>query len=60
MKTPDARKFIGKFVEWDIKNSYFPTRRGIVEEVTHKNILVGGDWYWLPDIKELRIVEEKP
>jgi len=60
MKTPAARKLIGKLVEWDVDSIIQPKRRGVVKEVTHKNVCINGNWFWLPDIKELRIVEEKP
>jgi len=62
MKTPDARKLIGKLVEWeDARSAFIDTKkRGVVLEVANKNVHIGNDWYWLPDIKELRIVEDKP
>jgi len=58
MKTPEARKLIGKLVEWDTDSILCPKRRGVVGEVCRKNIRIDGDWKWLPDIKELRVVEE--
>ena len=59
MKVKEARIFIGKVVEWDIDTRFtaFPTRRGLVMDVKGKNIFIGVDWYWLPDIKEFRIIE---
>lgn len=56
MKTPEARKLIGKKVIWDQPNSSLtPTRTGIVEEVRSKNIMIDGDWKWLPDLVNLRL-----
>lgn len=54
MKTPEARKLIGKWVEWDVDSILSRTRKGIVEDVRSKNILISGDWYWLPHLENLR------
>jgi hypothetical protein len=60
MKAKEARTFIGKGVEWDepTRISLIP-RRGYVEDVKGKNVLINGDWKWLPDIKEFRLIETK-
>ena len=65
MNAPEARKLIGKQVIRDRPNSaMFPHGQGIVEEVRAKNILINGNWEWLPDLVNLRLksvdkVEEK-
>lgn len=59
IKAPEARKLIGKVVEWDVNSLAFPKRQGTVSQVINRNICIGGEWYWMPDIKELRIIEEK-
>ena len=59
MKAKEARAFIGKYVEWDTDTRYtaFPTRNGMVEDVKGKNVLIHGDWFWLPDTKEFKIIK---
>ena len=58
MKAKEARALIGKHVEWDVDSRFtaFPTRNGLVEDVKGRNVLIGGDWFWLPKIKEFRII----
>jgi len=56
MKTPEARKLIGKTIEWRTPTSFY-VRRGVIEEVKNKNILISGDWHWLPDMKEIKVIE---
>jgi len=29
----------------------------MVEDVKGKNVLIHGDWFWLPDIKEFKIIK---
>ena len=56
-----ARELIGKEVMWDVAlerhKSLFGPRRGIVEDVKGKNILISGDWRWLPDIHIISVIE---
>lgn len=60
MKAKEARKFIGKFVEWDEPNRVsILMRRGWVKSVQGRNVEIDGDWKWLPDIEEFRIIEVK-
>ena len=65
LKAADVRKMIGKPVEWDngydfYRGVYFDHRKGIVEEVKGKNVLISGDWRWLPDLHNFKLVEDKP
>ena len=60
MKTKEARAFKGKYVEWDTypESIAFPKRRGLVIDVKNRNALIGIDWYWLPNIKEFKVIKE--
>lgn len=60
----DARLLIGKKVEYlrrmDIDKSgrgYFFPRRGIVEDVHGRNLIIGGDYVHFSDLYELVILE---
>lgn len=56
MKAAEARALIGKgVVECDVDSGIWPIRCGEVEEVKGKNILINGEWRWLPDLKNLRL-----
>ena len=62
-KAADLRKRIGEPVEWEYghdphRGTYF-VRGGILEDVKGKNILVSGDWQWVPSLRNL-VFEEKP
>lgn len=54
MIASEAKSLIGKEVLWDLREprhrSLFGYSRGIVEQVSGKNICISGDWRWLPDI----------
>lgn len=51
MRAPHARKFIGKEVRWwPLRYSREWSQVDILHEVAGKNVRVGADWQWLPDI----------
>lgn len=59
MKAAEARKLIGKQVEWDdILDAFRMTgtvvRSGYCTDVRGKNIMIDGDWKWLPKLLNLR------
>lgn len=58
MKTSDAKQLIGKRVQWirsgDPYRGTYCLGFGKVEEVAGKNILIDGEWKWLPDLKNLQ------
>lgn len=58
----EMKSLIGKditfILERDIDKSgrgYYSTRRGIVQDVIRRNILIDGDWYFWKEIREFRI-----
>ncbi len=61
--TPAARKMIGKRVKYVTARNYatykpeYSFRFGTVEQVWNRNVLIGGDWHWLPDMHSM---EEAP
>lgn len=59
MNTPECRKLIGKEVCWDVtldvNRGTYKTRYGTVDEVKGKNIMIDGDWKWLPKMTNLRL-----
>ena len=52
----DARKAIGKRVTW-LRAGWWDDRKlsGILEKVSGKNLLIGGDWKWRPNLIDLHI-----
>ena len=56
MKSSDARKLIGRKIEWRNRHGWRYT--GIVLEVAGKNVLIDDmgsiDWKWLPDMYLIR------
>ena len=54
------KHFAGKRVEWefatDHRRGMCLTGLGTVDEVEGKNIMIGGDWKWGPDLKNLRFL----
>lgn len=65
MKVSEARKLIGKRIEW--MDTFCPWRGGFVRtgtlrDVKGRNVLVerqgSDDWLWLPNMRDLR--ELKP
>lgn len=61
MTASEARKLIGKKVVWyrlfDTKSGLCKEQRGIVDDVVKNNILISGEWKWLPHLCELRLDE---
>jgi hypothetical protein len=62
MNSSEARRLIGKEILWDVAierhRSILGPSRGIVEDVSGKNILISGDWRWLPDIRNVSVLNE--
>lgn len=52
MTTPEVRKLIGKEVEWDTDSMLARdgVRRGTVEDVKARNVMIDGNWQWLPQL----------
>lgn len=50
LKAAEARRLIGQEVRWRSIYSGW-TSAGLVHEVRGKNIHIGADWQWLPDIQ---------
>lgn len=58
MKVSEAKKLIGKRVMWKehydaARGTYFE-RTGIIDDVHGRNILIDGDWKWLPELHGLK------
>lgn len=60
-----ARELVGKRVKWvsrgDIDYSgcgYFFPQSGTVEEALGKNIMISGNWYWIPSLVEMVEIAE--
>ncbi len=69
MKASEARKLIGKRVEWDDTTrtttlGFIRVDRrggnGILEDVQGRNVVIGGDYLWLPDLTNLREAGQVP
>jgi hypothetical protein len=65
LRAGEARKYLGKHVKW-WPLAYSPLW-GMVDtlhEVSGKNVRIGSDWQWLPDIwmeaAETPLPEEQP
>jgi hypothetical protein len=58
MKASEARKLIGKKVEWEYAHCRHRgtclVAYGVVEEVKGRNIMISGSWKWLPDLINLK------
>lgn len=44
-----AKKYIGQKLQWRPRTSVI-WRESVLHEVIRKNVRLGGDWRWLPDI----------
>ena len=44
-----AKKYIGQKLQWRPRTSFI-WRESVLHEVVRKNVRLGGDWRWLPDI----------
>lgn len=61
MTAKELRANIGKVIEWE--HSYCRHRgvclvaRGVIEDVHGKNVLVNGDWKWVPYMINAKIIE---
>jgi hypothetical protein len=62
MRPAQAKELIGKRVEWEYAHCRHRgtclVRGGILEKVQGRNAFVSGDWHWLPDMTNLRAVEQ--
>ena len=52
MKVSEAKKLIGKRIMWRECFGYRGDiiRSGVLEEVQGRNVVIDGDWKWLPDL----------
>lgn len=55
-----ARSLVGKRVKWVSRcnidysgRGYFFPQTGTVEEASGKNVMISGNWYWIPAIVEM-------
>ena len=64
MKAKEAKQLIGRRVEWeyakDVRRGTFFVRHGILEAVQGRNVLISGDWHWLPELTNLKLSLDKP
>jgi hypothetical protein len=50
-RAPEARKFIGKEVRWWPLHGHSGwAETDVLREVAGRNVRIGHDWRWLPDI----------
>lgn len=55
-----ARAAIGTVVYWDDTYLIRPSvRHGTVNQVQGKNVMIDGDWKWLPDLKAAHLRTEE-
>lgn len=62
LKVPEARKLVGKKVEWE---QHFNHARGtcnvytgVIKELKYRNVFMeNGDTLWLPDMKNLKEID---
>lgn len=63
MTPSEARAFIGKRVEWEEAHDYhrgtYLLRTGILEEVHARNLVIDGEYRWLPSLTNFRLAVEK-
>lgn len=48
----EARKLVGKLIRYRrMRDMYYEERTtlGRVEKVMYKNIMINGEWFWIPD-----------
>lgn len=57
MKASDAKKLIGKEVKYKKVGWDWQWRIGVVRETSGRNIRIGQDWEWAPDIYAMSPVE---
>jgi hypothetical protein len=58
MKIPELRKLIGKDIEWDDRpdpRGWYRTHWGRLTDVKSRNVLVDNNWYWLPQMRNIRL-----
>ena len=48
-----ARKYIGQELQWrkSLEFYVYPLRTDVLHKVAGKNVRLGFDWQWLPDIQ---------
>ena len=61
MTSAEARRLIGKRITWKEcqGRGWYSNRLGTIDGVIRKNVLIDGDWKWLPDLIGARAVEER-
>lgn len=63
MRNKEAKELIGKRVEWEFAHCRHRgtclVAQGRVEQVAGNNIMISGEWRWLPDLKNLCEVAER-
>ena len=61
-KVATVRSWLGKKVEWEYAHDWhrgtYLVQRGIVEDVKGLNVLISGDWRWLPSLTKIKLVGE--
>lgn len=58
--TAEARAAIGQTVYWDdVSPRYVFLRQGVVQEVHAHNVMIDGDWKWLPNLKRNHLRTEE-
>ena len=63
MTPKQAKALIGRRVIWDVvidphRLNGIRERTGTIEDVRGKNVMIDGDWKWLPDLSNLREVTQ--
>lgn len=61
MKPAQAKQLIGKRVEWEFAPNRARgtclVRSGILQDVQGRNVMVSGEWQWLPDLTNFKEVD---
>jgi hypothetical protein len=60
----EMRQLIGKLIEWEGRRPpgypYVDKYSGWVEDVQGKNVLINGDWKWLPHMFNVKVLPDPP
>jgi hypothetical protein len=61
MKLTDLRKKVGATISYERGDSLFRYRNsGVLTEVKGKNVQIGGEWLWFPELHHIVIDQEPP
>lgn len=56
----ELRKYVGKTLEWEYAHDKHRgtclVRKGTLEEVKARNLLIDGEWRWWPDLINLVVL----